>query len=454
MTDFPTPEVEVVAAKRLDDDTDETCDYECENDADYRILTHVGVEFVCCQRCSDYNRVYAKENDILDADYAAAKARYKDVETDGGQPLPDGVEAICEEFDLERPTPGERWEFHLDDVPSDRDVGGELVAAGCDLCREYVDGDGRTYEYKVPEPGWPEPLGYVTTDEPAWVDVQTEWKRDGEKFVGSVRGTIPDAGDCDRHPDLSADAYALKSIYIYGPTETPKFHAKTSLEVPDDAWTVNLTYEQATGSYRTMVAVYSGELGRFPERTEWKAAPHGNDERRRVEFFETRERAIAFVEAETGLSIPRHDEQIRADGGQEQKECPYRGCDWTGREYNPGSTHETIAAEVDATIHWESEHGGEIPEDAEFGDQQCPECYAVHGMNGTVSCSECGHIPEEVRADGGTDADVVVATSREDGVELVLAFRHDGSLRELATADGGRIELYRDEAAESGGGGR
>jgi hypothetical protein len=89
------------------------------------------------------------------------------------------------------------------------------------------------------------------------------------------------------------------------------------------------------------------------------------------------------------------------DGGQERKECPYRGCEWTGREYDPEDTYETIAAEVDATVHWESEHGGEIPDDAEFGDQQCPECYAVHGMNGSVSCSECGFIPQEVRADGG-----------------------------------------------------
>ncbi|RLM88161.1 hypothetical protein D3D02_13195 [Halobellus sp. Atlit-38R] len=309
MTDFPTPEVEVVAATRLDDDTDETCDYECENDADYRILTQVGVEFVCCQRCSDYNRVYAKENDILDADYAAAKARYKDVETDGGQPLPSDYDAE-DGFDSSR---------------------------GVDTCRH------------------------------CGVELAPQTGRHAPVF------------------DQAGRKYGM--IFDTDPMDRPFFC--------EECW--------------------------------------------------------QELDANQKASENESLERFATDGGQGQKECPYRGCGWTGREYDPESTHETIAAEVDATIHWESEHGGEIPEDAEFGDQQCPECYAVHGMNGTVSCSECGHIPEEVRADGGTDADVVVATSREDGVELVLAFRHDGSLRELATADGGRIELYRDEAAESGG---
>ncbi|WP_256545384.1 hypothetical protein [Halobellus inordinatus] len=84
---------EAMAAKRLADDTDEVCDYDCDNQAEYRVICDDGIEFVCCQRCSDYNRVYAKENDLLDADYAAAKARYKDVETDGGQPLPSDYDA-------------------------------------------------------------------------------------------------------------------------------------------------------------------------------------------------------------------------------------------------------------------------------------------------------------------------------------------------------------------------
>jgi hypothetical protein len=32
-----------------------------------------------------------------------------------------------------------------------------------------------------------------------------------------------------------------------------------------------------------------------------------------------------------------------------------------------------------------------------FG-HDCPECDDPEGMLGTVSCSECGHIPKEVRA--------------------------------------------------------
>lgn len=81
-----------------------------------------------------------------------------------------------------------------------------------------------------------------------------------------------------------------------------------------------------------------------------------------------------------------------------KKACPYRGCDWEGRSYDPDNNADEIAAECDAEIHWETEHGGEVPEDAEFGEKQCPECWAMNGMNGSVSCSECGHIPEKVRA--------------------------------------------------------
>lgn len=78
------------------------------------------------------------------------------------------------------------------------------------------------------------------------------------------------------------------------------------------------------------------------------------------------------------------------------KACPYRGCDWS-KTFDPSSNASRIAAEVDAEIHFDTEHGGKVPEDAEFGDKQCPECWAMDGMNGSVSCSDCGHIPEEVR---------------------------------------------------------
>jgi hypothetical protein len=256
----------------------------------------------------------AEADDELEKLTEATVDRGEGIETDGGQPLPDGVERLCEEYDLERPTPGERWEFHLTNVPEDSDVGRELVSSGCDLRQEYADGDGRTYEYVVPEPGWPEPLGYVTAETPTWVNAQTRWKS-SEKFTGRVRGTIPDAGDCDRHPDLPADAYALKAVHIYGPAQEPTFHAKTSFEVPETAWTVNLTYEQATRSYRTLVEVYSGEFGPFPDCTEWRSGRPTNHERRRVEFFETRGRAVEFVESATGLSMPRLEEQLRTDGG-------------------------------------------------------------------------------------------------------------------------------------------
>jgi len=86
------------------------------------------------------------------------------------------------------------------------------------------------------------------------------------------------------------------------------------------------------------------------------------------------------------------------DDGMVRKECPHLGCAWWSRKYDPESTADTIAVETDAEIHWQNEHGGIIPDSADFGEHQCPECYAIHGFNGTVSCSECGHIPKEVRA--------------------------------------------------------
>ena len=40
-----------------------------------------------------------------------------------------------------------------------------------------------------------------------------------------------------------------------------------------------------------------------------------------------------------------------------------------------------------------------IPEGVENGTKVTwPECLDVDGFNGTVSCSECGFVPEQVRA--------------------------------------------------------
>lgn len=80
-------------------------------------------------------------------------------------------------------------------------------------------------------------------------------------------------------------------------------------------------------------------------------------------------------------------------------DCP--DCSWTSPEFDDYAGE--LAAKVDAAMHYVDEHGGEIPDDADFGEHQCPSCHAILGMNGTVSCSECGYIPEEHRlaADGG-----------------------------------------------------
>jgi len=83
--------------------------------------------------------------------------------------------------------------------------------------------------------------------------------------------------------------------------------------------------------------------------------------------------------------------------GRASKQCPFNGCEWE-QEFDAESWASEVAAEVDAEIHWEREHGGQAPEDAEFGENQCPKCDSFRGFDGTVSCRNCGHIPEEARA--------------------------------------------------------
>jgi hypothetical protein len=73
-------------------------------------------------------------------------------------------------------------------------------------------------------------------------------------------------------------------------------------------------------------------------------------------------------------------------------ECPACADRW---EFETGA--EEIARKVDAALHWSMEHDGPIPDDAPFGKHQCPNCLDVVGLNGTVSCSECGYIPEAYR---------------------------------------------------------
>jgi len=218
--------------------------------------------------------------------------------------LPKELSGLCEEFSLEPPALGERWEFTTQEGEYDYDnVRHKLIRAGCELCQNYRTEEGRRWEYIVPEPGWPDPLGYVTAEEPQWVASQHGWRRG--RFYGNVRGTIPDVGDCDRHPNLPPNAYALTTVYVYPPEKTAKYHAKTTLERPDGSWAVNLTYEQSTRSSRTHVAVYSSRLGEFPECTEWRSSRGTRDERRRVEFFENADGAFDFVEDETGLTPDR-----------------------------------------------------------------------------------------------------------------------------------------------------
>lgn len=74
--------------------------------------------------------------------------------------------------------------------------------------------------------------------------------------------------------------------------------------------------------------------------------------------------------------------------------CVEPDCDET---WEFECVREEIARKVDAAIHWQENHEGAIPEDAPFGNEQCPKCLDILGMDGSASCSECGYIPEENR---------------------------------------------------------
>lgn len=77
--------------------------------------------------------------------------------------------------------------------------------------------------------------------------------------------------------------------------------------------------------------------------------------------------------------------------------CPL--CDWSTEAPENLASAERAFAEVDAELHWKNDHSDEeVPEDAEFGRYRCPQCKDFDGFCGTVSCSNCGFIPESVRA--------------------------------------------------------
>jgi hypothetical protein len=114
---------------------------------------------------------------------------------------------------------------------------------------------------------WPDPLGFITTDEPRWVEPQTGWKRTGA-FKGNVRGSIPDPRD-NRHPDLPNDAFALTGVIITPPDREAKHHVAARnipFERPPDSWVVDLKYECCNGSYTSDVYLFSTEI-EDPQRT-------------------------------------------------------------------------------------------------------------------------------------------------------------------------------------------
>lgn len=159
-------------------------------------------------------------------------------------------------------------------------------------------------------PEWPDPLGYVTTDEPEWVGPQAEWKSwvENPSFFGRVQGSIPDAGDCDRHPDLPPDAYALKTVSLTPPGKEAKYHfpkRKFPFDRPGGSWSVCITYKRVRKHGYPTVELFSTEAGAEPIEQTWKVIKkHDRDERRHVEFFDGLGAAAVFVLRQTGLDVP------------------------------------------------------------------------------------------------------------------------------------------------------
>lgn len=66
--DARVSDAEVVDAEWLDEDTDETCDYDCENDAEIRVFVRnhdQEASFVECESCDTWNLVHAVANGHL-----------------------------------------------------------------------------------------------------------------------------------------------------------------------------------------------------------------------------------------------------------------------------------------------------------------------------------------------------------------------------------------------------
>lgn len=63
------PHLDLTAAERV---SEGECQYRgCDAQADYRVEVGRNTTFLCCQECSRKNRIYAKENDLLDIEVTA-----------------------------------------------------------------------------------------------------------------------------------------------------------------------------------------------------------------------------------------------------------------------------------------------------------------------------------------------------------------------------------------------
>ena len=184
-----------------------------------------------------------------------------------------------------------------------------------------------------------------------------------------------------------------------GPSIGTVVAATTEMFVPDDEADcyIEITnrYPQPLGAMTDKDAQKEGDYNDLDEFREGYEQVYG-------EGSWDPEKVVEVVEFEyVGRTRPTEQETLVTDGGRDEFdagvyriECPACADQW---EY--GTQMEGVARKVDAALHWQMNHDGKIPEDASFGEHQCPNCLDVLGLNGTVSCSECGFVPEGVRAD-------------------------------------------------------
>jgi hypothetical protein len=259
----------------------------------------------------------------------------------GDAELPDGLVDLLEETDVELPEPGtENWKFQItrNDLPERIEstdttsrfgvFSRQLKRYGCRLNQEYrVDDNTRHFDYRVPNSGWPEPLGYhvgglrAKTDEnPEFQTPKTRITTRENRFYAPINGGIPKKGD-DRHESIPDRAYGLRKVVVSGPERFSKNKPVIAdrvkdVDFPEDKWAAYIEYARSVTTTKQRVEYYSTEIGDFPRVQIWEYSPHSPFLRKRVELFDTRQQAVEFIEKQTGAPVSENWPEL--NGGENQ----------------------------------------------------------------------------------------------------------------------------------------